>query len=144
MMTLNLCINSHVGFADYYLCNLVNTKPKFNLIQQMLTDIQILTQRELLWKLHPLLLHLCPIQDKLFCYCFCGYFQNTVIFFVLNMFQIILFSLDEKDTIEGSGTIVESSDGRNIVLTSANIIRRPTKKEFVDNYLIDDLKVNVL
>lgn len=60
------------------------------------------------------------------------------------MFQIILFSLDEKDTIEGSGTIVESSDGRNIVLTSANIIRRPTKKEFVDNYLIDDLKVNVL
>lgn len=60
------------------------------------------------------------------------------------MFQIILFSLDKKETVEGSGTIIESSGGRHIVLTSANIIRRPTKKEFVDNHLIDDLKVNVL
>ncbi|KAK1362934.1 Protease Do-like 14-like protein [Heracleum sosnowskyi] len=51
--------------------------------------------------------------------------------------------LGEKETIEGAGTIVESNDGRCIVLTSANIIRRPTTKEFVENNLIDDMKIRV-
>ncbi|KAK1362811.1 Protease Do-like 14-like protein [Heracleum sosnowskyi] len=44
---------------------------------------------------------------------------------------------------EGSGTVIESNNARTIVLTTANLIRRPTDGAFVENHLIDDLKVIV-
>lgn len=49
----------------------------------------------------------------------------------------------EDEFIQGSGTIIESNVNGSIVLTSANLIRRPTCEEFVENKLLDNLKVTV-
>ncbi|VFQ59408.1 unnamed protein product [Cuscuta campestris] len=47
----------------------------------------------------------------------------------------------EKELKKCSGTIIEADNDVGIVLTSANLIRRPTDEEFVQNALADDLKV---
>lgn len=48
-----------------------------------------------------------------------------------------------KMVTQRSGTIIESDNGTSIVLTSANLVRRPTNKKFVENGLIDNLQVTV-
>lgn len=50
----------------------------------------------------------------------------------------------EKELKKCSGTIIEADNDVGIVLTSANLIRRPTDEEFVQNALADDLKVVVV
>ncbi|KAL8118662.1 hypothetical protein AgCh_016253 [Apium graveolens] len=58
---------------------------------------------------------------------------------------LVSYSGDEEIN-QGSGTIIESNDNVNIVLTSANLIRRirrSTCVQFVENNLLDNLKVTV-
>ncbi|KAK1362905.1 Protease Do-like 14-like protein [Heracleum sosnowskyi] len=48
-----------------------------------------------------------------------------------------------KVVAKRSGTIIESDNVTSFVLTSANLVRRPTIGEFVENDLINDLQVTV-
>ncbi|KAK1380072.1 Protease Do-like 14-like protein [Heracleum sosnowskyi] len=54
---------------------------------------------------------------------------------------LISFSVGVQLT-RGSGTIIEKHDDAIIVLTSANLIRRPTSEEFGENTLADDVTVH--
>lgn len=58
---------------------------------------------------------------------------------------LVSYSGDEEIN-QGAGTIIESDHNENIVLTSANLIRRirrPTCEQFVENNLLENLKVTV-
>ncbi|WOG83595.1 hypothetical protein DCAR_0102772 [Daucus carota subsp. sativus] len=55
---------------------------------------------------------------------------------------LVSYSGDEE-IIQGSGTIIESNDSWTIILTSANLLRRPSRGEFVENSLVDNLKITV-
>lgn len=51
--------------------------------------------------------------------------------------------LDGVELIPGCGTIIESHDNAFTVLTSANLIRCPTSKEFGENALAKNITVNL-
>lgn len=55
--------------------------------------------------------------------------------------SFLFYFQGDKEVMEGSCTIIETNDVTSIVLTSANLIRRSSVGKFVQNNLIDDLKV---
>ncbi|CAJ2663403.1 unnamed protein product [Trifolium pratense] len=57
---------------------------------------------------------------------------------------LLSYTTGEQELFQSSGVIIEN-DGNNghIVLTSANLIRRPTEEDIMENKLADNLKVMI-